>query len=257
MYQFHGLNIEVSVTLESGHFDLQRFFGSKTQEVAPSTVDAVQLKLSQDEYGHLLLAWYKEGQKKPTLYTLDFTSELRSLRSFPAPKQGAFNQALGSKTRCVLDATAGWGGDAMLMSTQGYDVTMMERNPLMALLLEQGVSHLRKLVEQSGSLLKPPKVIYGDGIEMMQSHAKTVDCVYLDPMFPPKRKKTAAANKQMQLLQWMLGQDHDAAQLVEQALNHGAKRVAVKRPSYAEPLFRKPDDQFSSKLVHYDVYLPH
>ena len=58
----------------------------------------------------------------------------------------------------------------------------------------------------------------------------------------------------MQLLQWLAGSDSDASELAGIAKQH-FPRVAVKRPSHAQPLIASPSNQFSSKLVHYDVYL--
>jgi len=78
------------------------------------------------------LTWHKENQK-PLSFNIDIHKVIKQLRTFPAAKQGAFNQALGKKTRSVIDATGGWGGDTLLMCTQGYQVTIIERNPIMAL----------------------------------------------------------------------------------------------------------------------------
>ena len=143
------------------------------------------------------------------------------------------------------------------MCTQGYRVTVLERNPIMALMLNDA---MRRLAASSWALdnqVLVPAVINIDSVDYFSNNKVSdgVGCVYLDPMFPPKKKKKAAVNKQMQLLQWMVGQDLDAAQLLENVLSAGASRVVVKRPDYADALFCKPSNQFSSKLVHYDVYL--
>lgn len=205
----------------------------------------------------LVLNWFNDNAKKPLRFHLDFDMVMQQLKSFPAPKQGAFNQALGKKTHTVLDVTGGWGVDAMLMATQGYEVCIVERNPVMALLLSEALSRL-SLSSQLGSYdqrFVVPKVVHADAIVYVVEAASTFDCVYLDPMFPPKRKKSAAVNKQMQLLHVLVGQDLDADRLLNSVLSSGAKRAAVKRPDYAAPLLKMPSQQFSSKLVHYDVYL--
>ena len=242
---------------------VDRFFSYVNNEVGAqssepttaSTKEPVDLRLDTSEQGGLELQWRKLGQNKNLKFHIDFVKQLKSLRSFPAPKQGAFNQALGKKTQTVLDATGGWGGDAMLMATQGYAVRVFERNPLMALLLEDAFGRLRDFVDCNNSPIVTPTVTFSDSIECIGKHSSIIDCVYLDPMFPEKRKKSASANKQMQLLQWMLGEDADAAGLLKAAIDNGAKRVSVKRPDYATALLREPDQRFSSKLVHYDVYL--
>ena len=214
----------------------------------------VDLVLNHTSAG-IELTWNKENQK-PLSFHIDIHKVIKQLRTFPAPKQGAFNQALGKKTRSVIDATGGWGGDTLLMCIQGYQVTIIERNPVMALLLEDAMARLSRTGWAHDNDVFIPKVINQNAIDYFKaSNDLNVDCVYLDPMFPPKKKKSAAVNKQMQLLQWLVGADHDASQLLASVATCGAKRAAVKRPDYAKPLYAKPSTQFSSKLVHYDVYL--
>ncbi len=222
------------------------------------------VEVDSQYYPALSLQWRKPGEKKPIMFKLDFATDVMGLKTFPAAKQGAFNQAIGKKTEHVLDATGGWGGDALLMAMQGYRVRIFERNPLMAILLNDGFSRLSRFLRDDSSSrastlqtwpLIVPQVQYANSITSFQCLDGLVDCAYLDPMFPPKRKKSAAANKQMQLLQWLLGEEADAVDLLDAVLACGVKRVAVKRPDYAAPLRSPPTQQFSSKLVHYDVYL--
>ncbi len=214
----------------------------------PASID---LQLSMSTIG-LQLIWNKIGDK-PLKYHLDFEKLVRQLRSFPAPKQGAFNQALGKKTKSIIDATGGWASDAMLMCLQGYRVTIIERLPIMAALIEEALLRLSNTPQAFDHAITIPTVICGDAVRLLPDLAGGADCVYLDPMFPEKRKKKAAVNKQMQLLQWLAGPDNDAFRVAEIARNT-FPRLAVKRPDYAEPLIKSPTSQFSSKLVHYDVY---
>lgn len=215
----------------------------------PSFVD---LELSSEPNG-LHLIWNRPDLSS-LKYHIDFEKLVLQQRSFPAPKQGAFNQALGKKTKSIIDATGGWAGDAMLMCMQGYRVILIERLPLMSVLIEEAFSRLAKTewVENNGVTV--PKVLCGDAAEILPALVSQADCIYLDPMFPAKKKKKAATNKQMQLLQWLAGPDSDANELANIA-KQNFRRLAVKRPDYAEPLIACPNAQFSSKLVHYDVYV--
>ena len=43
-------------------------------------------------------------------------------RSWPAPKDGALAQALGRKTKTVVDATTGWGQDSLHIFRMGYEL---------------------------------------------------------------------------------------------------------------------------------------
>ena len=79
--------------------------------------------------------------------------------------------------------------------------------------------------------------------------------VYLDPMFPHK-KKSAAVKKPMKMFQTLLGHDADADDLLTPALSLAAKRVVVKRPNYAPFLQDKaPTMQIKGKKHRFDVYL--
>jgi 16S rRNA (guanine1516-N2)-methyltransferase len=192
---------------------------------------------------------------KPLSYHIDIDRFVQNQHSFPAAKQGALNQALGKKTKTILDATAGWGSDALLLCSQGYNLTLLERNPIMALMLEDAMN---RLANSSWAVKHPvyvPRVINANALDFFETEDIDVDCIYLDPMFPAKRKKSAAANKYMQFLQWLVGRDEDSAQLVESAINSGCQRVVVKRPNHADPLLDGSCERFSSKLLHHDVYL--
>jgi 16S rRNA (guanine1516-N2)-methyltransferase len=176
-------------------------------------------------------------------------------RSWPIAKTGALAQALGRKTKTVVDATAGWGQDSLAMFRMGYDVLSIERSPIMAELLADGFSRLSKLDWMQQLNLSPPKLIQGNAIDILNNLPDQPDCIYLDPMFPPKRKKSALAKKAIVVLRDLVGDDMDKEQLFATAFKTAGKRVVVKSPDYAEPLGGKPSESFHGKLLRYDVYL--
>ncbi|MEC4749770.1 class I SAM-dependent methyltransferase [Methylomicrobium sp. Wu6] len=176
-------------------------------------------------------------------------------RSWPAPKQGPLAQALGRRTKTVIDATTGWGQDALHIFRMGYELTCLERSPVMAELLADGFKRLTELDWMQSLALVPPRLIQGNAIEILANLENQPDCVYIDPMFPPKRKKSALAKKSMMVLRDLLGDDADKQQLFAVALSAAGKRVVVKSPDYAEPLGGKPNESFQGKLLRYDVYL--
>jgi 16S rRNA (guanine1516-N2)-methyltransferase len=125
----------------------------------------------------------------------------------------------------------------------------------MAELLTDGFLRLAKLDWMQRLQLQSPQLYTGNAIELLNTLATTPDCIYLDPMFPPKRKKSALAKKAMVVLRDLLGDDTDKNQLFAAAFQATGKRVVVKSPDYAEALGGKPDESFSGKLLRYDVYL--
>lgn len=175
------------------------------------------------------------------------------MSEFEAPhpnmiKRGPLNQAIGKKSRALIDATGGWGNDSLLLAAQGYKVATIERHPLLATLLHQAFKHF-------GTQQNEIDVHFGSADKVLPTLPESFDCVYFDPMFPVKRKKSAKSNKQMQFCQALLTGDDDAAAVLQSIRQQGDYRIVVKRPKYAEPLIPKPNDTFSGSLINYDVYL--
>ena len=175
-------------------------------------------------------------------------------RSWPAPKQGPLAHALGRRTKTVIDVTAGWGQDSLHIFRMGYDLLCMERSPVMSELLLDGFNRLAKQDWMQKLNLESPQLIKGDAIKFLKVLAVQPDCIYLDPMFPQKRKKSALAKKSMVVLRDLLGDDQDKDELFAVALKATGKRVVVKSPDYAEPLGGKPNESYQGKLLRYDVY---
>ena len=164
-------------------------------------------------------------------------------------------RALGKKTRTVVDATAGYCQDALLLALMGFHVCAIERSPVVAALAQDG---LRRFSSQSGmDMTNRLRLLPGDARTLLLSVAPRPDAIYLDPMFPPKRKKSAAAKKEMRLLRALVGDDPDAVDLLAISRRVALQRVVVKRPDDALPLTPDPNMSISGKLVRYDVYFPH
>lgn len=187
--------------------------------------------------------------------TVDIEPRPGEQRSWPAPKKGALAQALGRKTKTIIDATTGWGQDSLHIFRMGYELRCIERSPIMVELLTDGLKRLEYVDWVQNLSIKIPELIPGNAIELLSNLEIPVECIYVDPMFPPKRKKSALAKKSMTVLRDLLGDDEDKKQLFEMAYQVATKRVVVKSPDYAEPLAGKPSDSFSGKLLRYDVYL--
>jgi 16S rRNA (guanine1516-N2)-methyltransferase len=186
---------------------------------------------------------------------VEIEPRLGEQRSYPAAKQGALAQALG-KSKTVLDATTGWGQDSLSIFRMGYQLRCMERSTVMAVLLSNGFNRLAQQDWFQKCQLTVPELIVGDAIEQFGHLDTAPDCIYLDPMFPPKRKKSALAKKSMQVLHELIGQDEDKQQLFNAALQATAKRLVVKSPDHAPPLGNlKPSQQIKTKLLRYDIYL--
>lgn len=153
----------------------------------------------------------------------------------------------------VVDATPGLGRDAFVLAALGAQVTMVERSPVVYALLADG---LRRLAMQEPELASRFSLVHANSAEYMQTQpVGSADAVYLDPMFPHK-KKSALVKKEMRVFQALLGPDADADALLPAAQAIALKRVVVKRPNSAPFLAQtKPSMAISSKKHRFDVYI--
>ena len=196
---------------------------------------------------------------------VDFASDALTFRRLHGGgKKEAIARAIGltgKDSLHVLDATAGLGRDAFVLASLGCVVDMIERSPVVAALLQDGLDRAKSDNQLGYWIPNHMRLFHGVAVNLLQSWQDTKpaserpDVVYLDPMFP-HRKKNAAVKKEMRLFQQLLGPDEDADLLLEPALAVAKNRVVVKRPSGAPFLAgKKPQIEMLGKANRFDVYL--
>ena len=93
------------------------------------------------------------------------------------------------------------GEDGFLLAAQGYEVTLYEQNPVIAVLLKDspapGKEDVPRLLKEIAARMK---LAEGNSVELMPALLDPVDVIYLDPMFPA-RQKSSLINKKLQLIQ--------------------------------------------------------
>ncbi|WP_299067840.1 class I SAM-dependent methyltransferase [uncultured Psychrobacter sp.] len=175
----------------------------------------------------------------------------------------------------VIDATAGFGHDSLILASTGAQVTMLEQQPLMALLL---FSEQQRMSAQPNwqKLMARLTIINTDALSYFAQlqknttdQAVAVNVVYLDPMFPEdsyqdsKTGKGAKVGKQMQALHHLahpptLDEEMallNKAQAVVADNQEGRGRVIVKRPQQAPFLAQQnPDESWHNAAVRFDGY---
>jgi len=176
-------------------------------------------------------------------------AQIRRFRS----RRDPLRRAIGPDANYVVDATAGLGGDTVHLVAAGYRVTAIERNPIVSALACDGLARARA----QGLLdTENPRWLVGDACSLLAQLDPRPATIYLDPMFPPKRKKSAAVRKEMSLLR-KLGIDEDGGtDLLAVARQRATYRVVVKRPIDAPPLADGVTTAYVGKLVRFDVYRP-
>lgn len=163
-------------------------------------------------------------------------------------------RALGRKVRTVVDATAGLGGDALRLAGLGCTMIALERSPWIAALLDDTLQRLRAGTGPLADMAGRVTLIHTDARQYLTRPGDRPDAVYLDPMFPAKRRQSAAVRKELLWLRELAGDDPDAEALLTMALATARERVIVKRPDHARPLGPVPTVSYAGKLIRYDVY---
>jgi 16S rRNA (guanine1516-N2)-methyltransferase len=154
----------------------------------------------------------------------------------------------------VLDATAGLGRDAFVLAQLGCPVTLIERQPLVAALLEDGLRRAQADPEVA-QIVSRMQLLRGNAIDLMRVWVgDPPQVIYLDPMFPHSDKR-ALVKKEMRLFRPLVGDDHDAPALLEAALALATHRVVVKRPRKAPCVAgEQPGYALEGKAGRFDIY---
>lgn len=201
------------------------------------------------------------GKKAPGPVLVDFVSGASAhRRKYGGGNGQSIAKAVGisgAYKPTVLDATAGLGRDGFVLATLGCDVTLIERHPVVYLLLKSGLQCAQGEVEVA-DIMARMKLLQGNSIELLGDWLKLgykqPDIVYLDPMFP-HTTASAEAKKEMKLFRSLVGADVDEDQLWAQADAIARCRIVVKRPAKAPPLAGKaPSYSLLGKANRFDIY---
>lgn len=155
--------------------------------------------------------------------------------------------------RKAIDATAGMGEDAFLLAAQGYEVTLFEQNPVIAVLLKDALRRAKKhpVLKDIASRMN---LVQDNSVEGMSKLLDPVDVIYLDPMFPA-RQKSSLINKKLQLIQKLEPPCSEETDLFDAAISASPSKIIVKRPLKSECLAgRKPSYTLNGKAIRYDCY---
>ncbi len=227
--------------------------------------DSVEIKIIESSEGPYF-AW-QEGAR-----TLRVEIEFKKRQDLNT-KNDLLAKAIGLKDHLkkakrllkVIDATAGLCRDSFHLASLGCHLVALEENLTIFTVVNYHVEHLPE--ELKFELLHTPAQAY---LSLLPEE-DLPDVIYLDPMFPEK-KKSAKSGKETELLKHLILPPTTAEEnaLLMAALSHARKRVVVKRPLHAPPLHvlpgsspksagvrrkSKPDLQIKGKSVRYDVYL--
>ncbi|MFZ7155274.1 class I SAM-dependent methyltransferase [Avibacterium avium] len=221
--------------------------------------DSLLALVQTEQNGIERLELRKLDEPKLGAVYVDFVSgAMAHRRKFGGGRGEAIAKAVGIKKDylpSVIDATAGLGRDAFVLAAIGCQVRLVERHPVVYLLLQDGLQRAYQDAEIGAMMQQNMQLLPIKQIDELVQQGTQADVVYLDPMYPHKAK-SALVKKEMRVFQHLVGADEDADDLLAPALQIAQKRVVVKRPDYAQFLAEKaPHFSRETKNHRFDIYL--
>lgn len=193
----------------------------------------------------------RDGDRERGPVIIDWSSSKAQHRlSQVSRRTEPLSRALGLKANhrpTVVDATAGLGGDSVIIHALGCPVIAIERNSVVAALLDNAIQRSQR---------SEITLLNTDSESWLAAQAdNSKEIVFLDPMFG-KGETRAQVKKPMQLMQQLLADQNESGDLLTAALRVASKRVVVKRAAKAPHLNDlKPQLTVDGKAIRFDIYL--
>ncbi len=154
----------------------------------------------------------------------------------------------------LVDATAGFGEDSLILAAAGFQVRLYEFDEIIAVLLQDCMERANEIPELKDAVSRM-ELVCGDSVAGMKELSYKPDIVLLDPMFPA-RQKSALIKKKFQLIQRLESPCSTEADLLDAAIAADPKRIVIKRPLKGPYLAdRKPSYSLEGKAIRYDCFV--
>ena len=147
------------------------------------------------------------------------------------------------KNSTILDCTAGLGRDGVLLSRLGYDVTMIEKNPILILMLNNYLSRTKDI---------KARLLYGDSLSYIRLAKKKFDYIYIDFMF--EKKNNAKPSKYDLFLRSINYNENNKLDFIKEMINYCKKRIVVKEPIKSQSKINDCDFEIKTKLIKYKIF---
>ena len=190
--------------------------------------------------------------------TIDFNDKDIQSRVDPKSKKCSVVQAVEGRSKNklkILDTTAGLGRDTFTLASRGHLVTAIEKDHYIYLLLLDALEWAKKDCNLK-QIADNITLINANSAAYILTTNKQFDAVYIDPMFP-ERKKSAKVKQNMQIMHQIAFNDENInSQILDNAFASSiAKKIIVKRPINDEYLSaKKPSAQIKGKTNRFDIY---
>ncbi|MCO5113051.1 MAG: class I SAM-dependent methyltransferase [Bdellovibrionaceae bacterium] len=200
---------------------------------------------------------------KQKICCVDWTEETLLKRFAQTSTKEIFIQAVTNKksSTVLYDLTAGMGKDCFIASKFFERVVLVERNPIVHLLLQDG---LRRALKHDKAARFARKILLHcmdaevalHSIQQATPNFPWPDVIYFDFMFENKKSQST---KSMEILRELESMDGDAniknGELISRALNlNPAPKVVLKAKKLPDDTEVSPKKTYTGKVVDYHVF---
>ena len=147
------------------------------------------------------------------------------------------------KNSTILDCTAGLGRDGILLSKLGHDVTMIEKNPILIIMLNNYLSRVKDI---------KARLLYGDSLSYIRIAKKKFDYIYIDFMF--EKKNNAKPSKYDLFLRSINYNENNKLDFIKEMINYCKRRIVVKEPIKSKSGIIDCDFEIKTKLIKYKIF---
>ena len=232
----------MKITSDIINKDRSLFIENKLKDICPKIFNENLLLKFEKRNIHILNPNYE----KPALININFLDKKVNdrLRMRVKDNNDIFNKIFPEKGSEILDCTAGFGRDARTLDLLGYKVTMVEKSPLIILILRNAINILKN---------HNLNLYYGDSYDFLNHSEKEYDYIYIDFMFD-KTKDKSLSSKNDEILKIISSSEENKNRLVKLAIKKSKKRVVVKEPKYSSSNIINADFNIKTKLINYNIY---
>lgn len=197
-------------------------------------------------------------ENRSPLPEIDFLSEKMRYRCQHASLRSELvARAMGARPEdrpSIVDATAGLGQDSFILAYLGFEITLIEKSPIIHEILDKALQNASKKLP---NIINRMHLVHNDAILWLKSldHTNYPQIIYLDPMFP-ERKKSASVNKSMSSMHKIIENDDNCQELLGIALKTATQRVVIKRPRSAPKIIEhEVNFSLNGRTCRFDIYL--
>lgn len=184
--------------------------------------------------------------KKEVAVLVDFSKENNNFKD-----NNNFKKIFKKKGASILDCTAGLGRDGFTLASNGFNVTMIEKNPIIVLLLKNGLQRFIQKTKNQNKL----SLLYGDSYDYLNLYNGQFDYIYIDFMFN-KIKRKSLSSKNDETLKLLADDEENRFRLLEIARKKCKFKVIVKGSKNLSSIPNlNPNYSIKTKLLRYDIFL--